>query len=30
MPDVAAIVEAWPALPDAIRRAILSVVEASG
>ncbi len=29
-PDLAAVVEAWPTLPDAIKRAILAMIDASG
>jgi len=28
-PDLARLIEAWPTLPDAIRRAIVAMVEAS-
>ena len=29
-PDLAAVVNAWPTLPDPIRRAVLALVEAVG
>jgi hypothetical protein len=29
-PELAAVVEAWPALPEAVRSAVLTLVRASG